>query len=114
MCTAFNVSKRNSVAATGESCALGKCYCGYLLLSHNVFLVYKNVPQSIVVILMILFCLIVLTYIFIFIARVGIAAYHKTDRYKVKESERRHHFKDVYHSSLDRNSLTIDHNITSD
>lgn len=63
--------------------------------------------MGLVVIMILIFCSIVLTYLGIFIFRVSIAAYHKSDRYKLKESERRYHFKDGYHATLHRNSTAF-------
>ena len=62
---------------------------------------------------MLIFCAVVVTYLTIFITRVAVAAYHKSDRYKLKEPERRYHFKDDYHATLHRNSTIFseDHNV---
>lgn len=49
---------------------------------------------------MTLFCMIVLMYLIVFIIRVGVAAYHKSGRYKSKENNGRYHLKDEYRSAL--------------
>ena len=66
---------------------------------------YEELSVTVVVLLMMLFCVVVLIYLIIFITRVGIAAYHKSDRYKLKENERRFHFKDEYHATLNHDMI---------
>ena len=42
----------------------------------------------------------------LFVGRFVTAAWHKSDRYKLKASERRYHFKDAYVDTLQRNSIS--------
>lgn len=70
-------------------------------------LVDGKLSSAFIAILMVLFCLIVSIYIIIFITRVLVAAYHKTEHYKKKDNHHRRRNFDEYRSTLDQNSLII-------
>ena len=63
----------------------------------------RSVHISIIVILIVIFCIVFLIYAVLFIGRFIVAAWHKSDRYKIQEPERRYKF-NSYHDILKRNS----------
>lgn len=62
--------------------------------------------MSIIVILILVFCCVFLLYAILFIGRFITAAWHKTERYKVQEPERRFRFSE-YHEKLKKNSVQL-------
>ncbi|XP_003388589.1 PREDICTED: scavenger receptor cysteine-rich type 1 protein M130-like [Amphimedon queenslandica] len=89
-------------------------YDSSLPYGRNCSLEYGTLTAAFIAVLMILFCLIVSVYIIIFIMRVVVAAYHKTEHYKLKDKRhrnRRHDF-DEYRSSLDENSMILSNDYT--
>lgn len=77
-----------------------------LLLVPFSFAVINKVHVSIIVILILIFCIVFLVYTILFIGRFIIAAWHKSERYKVQEPERRFRFSE-YHEKLKKNSVQL-------